>query len=59
MCQTSVSSSNGELELMIDFCFVGAHFQFQARGHVGASNSYVFLIVHNPLIFFKLRIGKC
>jgi len=59
MCQTSVSSSNSEFEVMINFCFVSAQFQFQAHDHVGSCNSYAFLIVHNPLTFFGPRAGKC
>ena len=59
MCQTSVSSSNAEFEMMINFCFVSAQFQFQAHDHIGSCNSYAFLLVHNPLIFFELRAGKC
>jgi hypothetical protein len=55
MCQTSVSSSNTAFEMMIDFCFVSAQFQFQAHDHVGSCNSYAFLIVHNPLTSFGLR----
>ena len=54
-----MSSSNSEFEMMIDFCFVIADFQFQVHDHVVSCNSYVFLIVHNPLTFFGLRAGKC
>jgi hypothetical protein len=59
MCQISVSGSNREFEIMIDFCFVSTQFQFQAHDQVGSSNSYAFLIVHSPLTFFGLRAGKC
>jgi len=59
MCQISVSGSNSEFEMMIDFCFVSTQFQFQAHDHVDSCNSYAFLIVRNPLTFFGLRAGKC
>ena len=58
VCQTSVSSSNAEFEMMINFCFVSAQFQFQAHDHIGSCNSYAFLIVHNPLIFFWIKSRK-